>query len=105
MGRTGNPSDDHRQPISTGCKTLSIKSRWATTALLASPILGFQRTSASKAARDCSRTLKYELNERREAILMAPRATAQMLRDAQMQKPTGDTVKRRALLTRAASGY
>ena len=43
--------------------------------------------------------LKYELNERRNAILMAPRATPQMMRDAQMRKPTGDTVKLRALFT------
>ena len=45
--------------------------------------------------------LKYELTQRRRAILMAPRITPETLRDAEIRRPTGDTVKLHALPLRS----
>jgi hypothetical protein len=36
---------------------------------------------------------KYDLNRQRQAILYSPRLTPDMLRDAKLREPTGDTVK------------
>jgi hypothetical protein len=37
--------------------------------------------------------LKYDLNRQRTAILYSPRLTPDMLRDAKLREPTGDTVR------------
>jgi len=37
--------------------------------------------------------LKYDLNRQRTAILYSPRLTPDILRDAKMREPTGDTVR------------